>query len=66
MATTKNGFVVTAGKNGHWFFRSFHPTEACAIKAQRRMIDVDALRIVGAAVTFTATGNVRMWTLMPN
>lgn len=59
---TKKGFVVAAGRLGwNWFFRSFHEQYEDAENAMRRMIDVDAMRVVPATVTFGNSGNVRVW-----
>ncbi|MEO6145901.1 MAG: hypothetical protein ABIT70_02390 [Sulfuriferula sp.] len=66
MGITEDGFVVTAGRNGHWFFRSFHKDAGDANRAARKTIDVDALRVVEAAVAFAPNGNVRLWIMVPN
>ena len=59
---TKKGFVVAAGRSGwNWFFRSFHDRYEDAEHAMRKMIDVDAMRVVPATVTFGNSGNVRIW-----
>lgn len=66
MEETVHGFAVTAERNGNLFFRGLHPTEEQANQALRRTIDVAALRVVEADVTYAKNGNVRIWRATPS
>ena len=66
MEKTMHGFVVAAGRTGHWFFRGFYDTEDRANAELRRTIDVNALQVVRGTVRFAATGNVQRWDMTHN